>query len=105
MLAFSGARRAVDCAVAIQRALSEGALRVRIGLNTGDVISEGDRYFGRTVFVASRVAQQARGGEILASELTKALVADAIGGRFLDRGEHELKGLRGHHRLYEVIWR
>src|SRR5205823_8827982 len=106
MLAFSGARGAVECAVAIQRALDDdGGLRVRIGLNTGDVIVEGDRYFGRTVFVAARVAEQAAGGEILASELTRALVADGTGDRFVERGEYELKGLRGSHRLYEVLWR
>src|SRR5205823_13565322 len=104
MLAFSGARGAVECAVAIQRALDDdGSLRVRIGLNTGNVIVEGDRYFGRTVYVAARVAEQAAGGEILASELTRTLVADGCA-RFVERGEFELKGLRGQHRLYEVLW-
>jgi DNA-binding NarL/FixJ family response regulator len=103
MLAFAGARPAVDCAVAIQRALEGGEVQVRIGLNTGDVIDDGDRYFGRTVFVAARVTEQARGGEILSSEVTKALAAECCE-RFVDRGEFELKGLRGKHRLYEVPW-
>jgi DNA-binding NarL/FixJ family response regulator len=109
MLAFSSARRAVRCATAIQRSLAarpdEGPpLRVRIGLNTGDVIAEEDRYFGRAVFVASRVAGQAAGGEILVSELTKSLVAGSGELRFRDRGRHPLKGLIGLHRLYEVEW-
>jgi DNA-binding CsgD family transcriptional regulator len=109
MLAFSSARRAVGCAVAIQQDLAarEARLpdvRVRIGLNTGDVIAEEDRYFGRAVFLASRVAGQANGGEILVSELTKALVDSSSELRFRDRGEHLLKGLRGTHRLYEVEW-
>jgi DNA-binding CsgD family transcriptional regulator len=109
MLAFSSARRAVGCAVAIQQDLRarEARLpdvRVRIGLNTGDVIAEEDRYFGRAVFVASRVAGHANGGEILVSELTKALVDGSGELRFRDRGEHLLKGLRGSHRLYEVEW-
>ncbi len=105
MLAFSGARPAVQCAVAIQRVLAEHPLHVRIGLNTGDVIAEEAAYFGRTVFLASRVAQQARGGEILVSELTKALAGDLPGIRLRDRGEHELKGLSGRHLLHEVEWR
>jgi class 3 adenylate cyclase len=78
---------------------------VRAGLNTGEVVAEGDRYFGRTVFVASRVAARAAGGQVLVSDLTRALVGDADGLRFRDAGEHRLKGLTGRHRLYEVEWR
>lgn len=104
MLAFSGARPAVQCAVGIQRALAGHRLRVRIGLHTGDVIAEEAGYFGRTVFLASRVSALADGGEILVSDLTRALVGDPGEGRFVDRGEHELKGLSGRHRLWEVAW-
>ncbi len=106
MLAFSSARRAVRCATEIQRALErEGPLEiaVRIGLNTGDVLAEDDRYFGRAVFVASRIASQAAGREILVSDVTRSLSNDGV--RFRDRGSHVLKGLKGEHRLYEVEWR
>ncbi len=103
MLAFSSAPRAVRCAVELQRALErQGALRVRMGLNSGEVIAEDDGYFGKAVFLASRVAARAAGGEILVSEATKALAGDGV--RFLDRGLHTLKGLRGAHRLLEVEW-
>jgi DNA-binding NarL/FixJ family response regulator len=105
MLAFSGARPAVQCAAAIQRALDEQPLRVRIGLNTGDVIAEEAGYFGRTVFLASRIAGQAGGGEILVSDVTRALAGDQPGVRYVDRGEHELKGFAGQHRLWAVDWR
>lgn len=106
MLAFSSARSAVRCAVEIQRALERHGvpLRVRAGLNTGDVIAEERGYFGRAVFVASRVTDAAAGGEILVSEVTRGL-ADADGLEFLERGPHELKGLKGSHRLFEVVWR
>lgn len=105
MLAFSSARGAVRCATEIQRALTDDGpseVTVRIGLNTGDVIAEEDRYFGKAVFVASRIARKAAGREILVSEVTRQLAAD--GGRFRDRGEHVLKGLKGRHRLFEVEW-
>jgi DNA-binding NarL/FixJ family response regulator len=107
MLAFAGVRRALACASRIQRALdSEGPkeVRVRVGLNTGDVIAEADRYFGRAVFVAARVAAQAAGGEVLVSEVTRSLAGDGDF-RFLERGTCELRGLKGPHRLYELDWR
>jgi DNA-binding NarL/FixJ family response regulator len=105
MIAFSSARRAVESSIEIQRSIarSEVPLRVRAGLNTGEVVAEERGYFGRAVFVASRVAGMAAGGEILVSELTRSLV-DADGIRFRDRGAHTLKGLKGTHRLYEVEW-
>jgi DNA-binding NarL/FixJ family response regulator len=104
MLAFSGARPAVQCACAIQRAFADHPLSVRMGINTGDVVAEDDRYFGRTIYLAARVSGQAQGGEILVSDLTRALVGDLSGVRFADRGEHELRGLTGRHRLWEVEW-
>jgi DNA-binding NarL/FixJ family response regulator len=106
MLAFAGARQAVQCGIGIQRRLAAAGdpVRVRIGLNTGDVISEDDGYFGRTVFVASRVASVAGGCQILAAEPTR-LLAEPGGASFRDHGSHRLKGLKGDHRLFEVLWR
>lgn len=105
MLAFSGARPAVQCACAIQRTFADHALDVRTGINTGDVVAEDDRYFGRTIYLAARVSARARGGQILVSDVTRALVGDLPDVQFADRGEHELKGLSGVHRLWEVEWR
>jgi DNA-binding NarL/FixJ family response regulator len=102
MLAFSSARRAIACALAIQRALADQPVRVRIGVNTGDVIAEEERYFGRAVFFASRVMSRADGAQTLVSEVTKGLLGDSADLRFDERGEHSLKGFPGVHRLYEV---
>ncbi|TML58237.1 MAG: hypothetical protein E6G22_14485, partial [Actinobacteria bacterium] len=105
MLAFASARSALRCAIEIQRALaaSDIPVSVRAGANTGDVIAEERGYFGRAVFVAARVAEAACGGEILVSEITRHLAGDdAL--EFRDRGAHELKGLRGPHTLFEVVW-
>jgi DNA-binding NarL/FixJ family response regulator len=110
MLAFSGAVGAVQCAVALQQALAraardepENALRVRIGLNTGEVLREGAGYFGRTVFVAARVAEHARGGEVLVSDVTRGLIA-ACAFRLEAIGAQALKGLRERQALYRVDW-
>jgi adenylate cyclase len=107
MLAFASARRAVACAIAIQREVDRAfaddspPIRVRIGLHTGDALREADRFFGTTVHYAARVASQALGGEVLVSGLVRDLVSagDVV---FLESREVELKGLAGSHRLFAV---
>lgn len=105
MLAFASARVAVSCAIAIQRAIHEhatGGVRVRVGMHTGEVVSENHGYFGEAVWLAARIASKAEGGQILVSDLTRRLVGSVCSCR--DRGEFTLKGLPGLHRLYEVSW-
>jgi class 3 adenylate cyclase len=108
MAAFTTAGRAVACALAIQRSLAaaredhpDEAVRVRIGIDTGEIIAEEDRYFGSTVFRAARIADLAPGGRAFVSEATKVLAARA-GFAFDDLGDHELKGLGPGHRLFEA---
>lgn len=109
MVAFTTARRAVACALSIQRTLAarresepDPSVQVRIGMDTGEVLAEEQRYFGSTVFRAARIADLAPAGRIVVSESTKVLAAQA-GFEFDDLGEHELKGLGAGHRLFEVI--
>lgn len=109
MFAFSSARAAVSCAIDAQRGIAsyirehpDPPLRVRIGMHTGEVISERHGYFGQTVWTAVRVLSKAEGGQILVSDLTKRVVGTVCSCR--DRGEFTLKGLPGLHRLFEVVW-
>ncbi|MCD6015404.1 MAG: hypothetical protein K0R41_32 [Geminicoccaceae bacterium] len=113
MLVFPDARRAVECAVAIQRGLVEGdpvegeRVRVRMGMHAGEAIREEGDFFGRSVIVAARIAAQARGGEILVSEALKQRAEAGADGSELgfDGGrELELKGLAGTHRVYSADW-
>ena len=60
LLAFSSARRALQCAMAIQRAFathnqehSEEPVLVRIGLHTGEFVQEMEDLFGKNVILAS----------------------------------------------------
>ena len=107
MLAFSSARRAVACAQAIQnevsRAFADGspAIRVRIGVHTGDALNEADGFFGKTIHYAARVAGHALGGEVLVSNVVHDLVAGP-GIDFLESREVHLKGLDGLHRVFAV---
>jgi class 3 adenylate cyclase len=111
MLSFDGARRALRCAIGVQRALEEyndkhpeASIRVRIGLHTGEAIREGDDLFGKTVIVASRVAAEADGGEILVSSLLKELADSSGEFEFGPPREAVLKGLSATHTLYPVVW-
>ncbi|MDP9180709.1 MAG: adenylate/guanylate cyclase domain-containing protein [Chloroflexota bacterium] len=109
MVAFQSARKALECAAAIQTALArrnESAaepVRVRMGLHAGEVIKEGEDFFGRNVIMAARVASQASGGEILTSGVVKALLAgsDVTWG---DSRTVSLKGLSGEHEIWSVEW-
>jgi len=148
MASFGSATKALECAIAIQRAFDErnaylpahpealegraepqppahastgsaradrdvGAspepVRVRIGLNAGEPVAEegpdgrGD-LFGTAVNLAARIAGQAQGGEVLASDVVRQLVAGK-GFLFADRGDAVLRGFEDPVRLYEVRWR
>jgi class 3 adenylate cyclase len=108
MLAFSSARRAVDCAIAIQRAVTathtEPPILVRMGLHTGEALKDADDFHGRDVVLAARIANEARGGEILVSALLKELTASSTLARFSTERELTLKGLDGTHRVFAVEW-
>jgi class 3 adenylate cyclase/tetratricopeptide (TPR) repeat protein len=111
MVAFSSARRAVRCAAGIQKELDHFRSHnpaqppVRIGLNTGEVTSEGSDLFGEAVNAASRIASTAAGGEILISEITSTLAGNLPDLPVIDRGPVELKGFPTPWRLFEVEWK
>ena len=111
MLAFSSARRALQCAVAMQKGFAdyntehvEEPLLVRMGLHTGEVMKEADAFFGKHVILASRIANQAEGGQILVSFLFKELTASGGDIRFGEEQIVELKGLADVNRVYPVYW-
>src|SRR5262249_3306052 len=111
MVVFSSARRAVLCAVAIQRALAgysaqhpEEPIRVRIGLHTGEVIKDADDFFGKNVILAARITSVALGGEILVSSVLRELVESGGDLHFGEGREVVLKGISGVRRVFEVHW-
>lgn len=114
MASFSSAAKALECAIAMQKAFADynaqvGAqhaapLHIRIGLNAGEPIAEERDLFGTTVQLAARICAQAEPGQILASNVVRELVAGK-GFLFSDRGETALRGFEDPVRLYEVRWR
>jgi class 3 adenylate cyclase len=109
MASFSSATRALESAIAMQRAFAAHnqsaaePILVRVGLNAGEPIAEDEDLFGTAVIEAARIAAAAKGGEILASNVVREL-AKGKDFLFADRGEVALKGFDEPVRLYEVRW-
>ncbi len=101
MVAFPSAVKAVGCAVAMQRAVAghneaggTPALLVRVGLHAGEPFQEEGDFFGTAVVAAERLCGQARGGQILASEVVAGLVGSRGGFRFRPAGTCRSRGWR-----------
>ena len=111
-VAFDGATRAVLCALEVQRALTAhewlagAAVRVRIGVHTGQAVLSGDGYTGVAVHRAARICAAARGGQVLISQATQAVVEDQeeeeLGFTLVDVGERRLKDLDRPVRLFQL---
>jgi len=107
---FPEARAAVVAAIDAQRALvaqdwPDGVdLRVRMGLHSGEAYLAGDDYGGFEVNRAARIAATGHGEQILLSEPTRALVADALpdGVEVVDLGTHTLRDVPRPERLYQL---
>jgi class 3 adenylate cyclase len=108
---FPRATQAVAAAVAIQRALAAeawpegGAVRVRIGLHTGEPIRTAEGYTGLDVIRGARIRDAGHGGQVLLSKSTAALIEDALidGLSLRDLGAHRLKGLPRPERIFQLI--
>jgi class 3 adenylate cyclase len=116
LLAFTGALGAVRCAAEIQRALDahrrshpDAGLWVRMGIHAGEAVAEEDAsdgdLFGRPLALAARIANQARGGEILVSSVVREMVEPHGDLAFGPTRERALVGLVGRHVVHPVEWR
>ena len=109
-IVFSSALQACAGAAAVQTALHAhqwpegGAVRVRIGVHTGEATLVGNEYLGLEVHRAARVASAGHGGQVLVSETTRALVDHALppGLTLKDLGMHRLKDLARPERLFQL---
>jgi class 3 adenylate cyclase len=103
---FDSPEAAVDCAIAIQRTLSEHrqkhgfAPQVRIGVHASDATQVGRNFTGKGVHEAARIAALAAGGEILASKQTAGTNAQVSEPRTVN-----LKGISEPVEIVSVNWR
>ena len=108
---FPRARDAVAAAVAVQQAHARQAwpdevvVRLRIGLHTGEPAVGDEGYTGLDVVRASRLAAIGRGGQVLLSDTTRAIVADDLpdGVQMRSLGERPLRDIERPEPLTELV--
>jgi predicted ATPase/class 3 adenylate cyclase len=98
-VAFPTAPGALAAAREATEALSNGPIKVRIGLHTGAPLLTGEGYVGADVHRAARIAAAGHGGQILVSSATAALLDP---GTLRDLGLHRLKDLSAPERIYQA---
>jgi adenylate cyclase len=107
---FSSVVDALECAVALQRGLAErnasfpeaDRIQIRIGVNLGEVIVEGEDRFGEGVNVAARLEQLARPGDIYVSGKVAKEVGKKLAFDFEPMGEQKVKNLAEPVAVYRV---
>ncbi len=102
LVVFDAPSQGVACATTMCRELHEIGVEVRAGLHAGEIEVHDDLdVSGIAVNLAARVEQSASTGELWASSTVRDMM---LGGSatFVDRGEHQLKGIEGTWRLFAV---
>lgn len=112
MAVFKSATAAVRCALVCQKAVlaekweqTPEPLQVRMGIHSGPAQERAGDYFGDAVNRASRVGDAGHGGQILLSEVTKALVEEDLPPEihFSDLGVFRLRHLTQPERIFQLV--
>src|SRR5450631_4321298 len=111
LLEFPSVVDAVECAVAVQAVMAqrnEGVpedrrMLLRIGVNLGDILIEGDDILGDGVNVTARLEGIAEPGGICISSSAYDQVRGKVGVEFADLGEQSLKNIARPVRAYAVV--
>jgi class 3 adenylate cyclase len=99
---FDRPEQAIRCATSITEGVRGLGIQVRAGVHTGEIETDGDDIHGIGVHIGARVAALAGPSEVLVTKTVAELVTGS-GVRFVDRGEHELKGVPGRWTLLAVV--
>jgi class 3 adenylate cyclase len=110
LASFNSAHAGLHAAVELQRTFTAGpadqrSLAIRVGLHSGFVMGNPEQLMGRNVVLASRIAGQAKGGEILVSSAARDYTQTDPSFAFEEHGEYHFKGLHGEHVVYALTWR
>jgi class 3 adenylate cyclase len=113
MAEFASAVDAVECATEIQDALADRnsglpenrRMVFRIGINIGEIISEGDEIYGDGVNIAARLKSLAIPGGICISGTAYDQVQRKLRLRYDFMGEQQVKNIAEPVRAYRVLWR
>ena len=110
LVEFPSVVDAVRCAVAVQQAMpdrnagiaAERRIELRIGINLGDVIVEGDDLYGDGVNIAARIEALTDAGGVFVSNTVHDHVRDRLPFFFEDLGEQQVKNIARPVRVYRV---
>src|SRR6201996_3820020 len=110
LVEFASVVDAVRCAVEVQQAMPErntgvaadSRIELRIGINLGDVIVEGDDLYGDGVNIAARIEALADAGGVFVSNTVHDQVRDRLPFVFEDLGEQQVKNIARPVRVYRV---
>jgi len=110
LVEFASVVDAVRCAVAVQQAMAErntgvaaeNRIELRIGINLGDVIVEGDDLYGDGINIAARIEALADAGGVFVSNTVHDHVRDRLPFVFEDLGEQQVKNIARPVRVYRV---
>jgi TolB-like protein len=110
LVEFASVVDAVRCAVAVQQAMPErnmgvaadDRIELRIGINLGDVIVEGDDLYGDGVNIAARIEALTDAGGVFVSNTVHDHVRDRLPFFFEDLGEQQVKNIARPVRVYRV---
>jgi class 3 adenylate cyclase len=99
---FDSAERAVRAGAALSDVLKPLGIRVRAGVNSGEVELAAGDVRGVAVHAAARIMALASPDDVWVSATVRELV-DGTGLEFEDCGLHELRGLPGQRQLYALV--
>src|SRR5262245_22710555 len=112
LVEFGSVINAARCAVEIQRGMLERNagtpedrhIKFRIGINLGDIIVDGEDFYGDGVNLAARLEGLAAPGGIACSAIVRDQVAGKLELEFIDHGEQTVKNITQPIRVYIVNW-
>ncbi|HUK61448.1 MAG TPA: adenylate/guanylate cyclase domain-containing protein [Stellaceae bacterium] len=111
LVEFASAVDAVSCAIEVQKRVREGEaarsndsrIELRIGINVGDVIVDGDDIYGDGVNVAARIEALAEPGGIYVSRSAADQVRDKLPFKLEPRGEQTVKNIARPIEVFQVV--
>jgi predicted ATPase/class 3 adenylate cyclase len=110
-LAFSRARNAVAAATELQQALARepwptgSALRLRVGIHTGEPELGDEGYVGMDVVIAARICAAGHGDQVIVSRATRDLAGrePVLGSSFRSLGRHRLRDVPNPEQLFQLV--
>src|SRR5262245_11232298 len=111
LVEFTSVVDAVRCAAEVQQAMpgwnaglpADNRIELRIGINLGDVIADGDDLYGDGVNIAARIEALADAGAVFVSGTVYEQVRDRLPFGFGDLGEKQVKNIARPIRVYRVL--